>query len=45
MVQIVHDELEQNVLVTDIFKTKFTADVNGSNVDADIHISVWGINR
>ena len=39
------NELEQNVLVTDIFKTKFTADVNGSNVDADIHISVWGINR
>jgi len=39
------NELEQNVLVTDIYKTKFTADVNGSNVDADIHISVWGINR
>lgn len=39
------NELEQNVLVTDIYKTKFTADVNGSNIDADIHISVWGINR
>ncbi|PHS37451.1 MAG: hypothetical protein COB07_10640 [Sulfurovum sp.] len=39
------NELEQNVLVTDIFKTKFTADNNGSNVNADIHISVWGINR
>ncbi len=39
------NELEQNVLVTDIFKTKFTADNNGSNVSADIHISVWGINR
>ena len=39
------NELEQNVLVTDIFKTKFIADENGSNVNADIHISVWGINR
>jgi hypothetical protein len=39
------NELEQNVLVTDIFKTKFTSDNNGSNVNADIHISVWGINR
>lgn len=40
------NELEQNVLVTDIFKTKFIADdSNGSNVNADIHISVWGINR
>ena len=39
------NELEQNVLVTDIFKTKFIADDNGSNVNADIHISVWGINR
>jgi hypothetical protein len=39
------NELEQNVLVTDIFKTDFTADSNSSQTVADIHISVWGINR
>jgi len=39
------NELEQNVLVTDIFKTEFTSDTNSSNVIADIHISVWGINH
>lgn len=38
------NELEQNVLVTDIFKTEMTSDGNTS-VNADIHISVWGINR
>ncbi len=38
------NELEQNVLVTDIFKTEVTSDGNTS-VNADIHISVWGINR
>ena len=39
------NELEQNVLVTDIFKTNFTSDNNSSQTVADIHISVWGINR
>ncbi len=38
------NELEQNVLVTDIFKTEFTSDTNSSKIVADIHISVWGIN-
>ncbi len=39
------NELEQNVLVTDIFKTSFTSDTNSSNIVADIDISVWGINH
>jgi len=39
------NELEQNVLVTDIFKTEFTLDTNSSDIIADIHISVWGINH
>ncbi len=39
------NELEQNVLVTDIFKTEFALDSNSSNIIADIHISVWGINH
>jgi len=38
------NELEQNVLVTDIFKTEFASDANSSKIVADIHISVWGIN-
>ena len=39
------NELEQNVLVTDIFKTKFELDNNSSDIKADIQISVWGINH
>ena len=39
------NELEQNVLVTDIFETKLTLDTNSSNIIADINISVWGINH
>jgi len=39
------NELEQNVLVTDIFETKFKLDNNSSDIIADINISVWGINH
>ena len=39
------NELEQNVLVTDIFATKFELDDNSSDLKADINISVWGINH
>lgn len=39
------NELEQNVLVTDIYGTKFTSDANSSEVMGDINISVWGINH
>ena len=39
------NEMEQNVLVTDIYGTKMHMDENTSKVVADINISVWGINR
>ncbi len=39
------NELEQNVLVTDIFETNFALDSNSSDINAEIHISVWGINH
>lgn len=39
------NELEQNILVTDIFQSKLISDVNSSNTIADINISVWGINH
>ena len=39
------NELEQNVLVTDIFKTEFTSESGTSQTVANIHISVWGINH
>jgi hypothetical protein len=39
------NEIEQNVLVTDIYGTKFSGDQNSSEVMVDINISVWGINH
>jgi len=39
------NEIEQNVLVTDIFNTHLTLDENSSDIIADINISVWGINH
>jgi len=39
------NELEQNVLVTDIYGTQMSMDSNSSKIVADINISVWGINR
>jgi len=39
------NEIEQNVLVTDIYGTKFSADEISADVMADIKISVWGINH
>jgi len=39
------NELEQNILVTDIFKTQLVLDANSSDIKADIFISVWGINH
>ena len=39
------NEIEQNVLVTDIYGAKFTSDANSSEVTGDIKISVWGINH
>ena len=39
------NEMEQNVLVTDIYGTEMYMDANTSKIVADINISVWGINR
>ena len=39
------NEMEQNVLVTDIYGTKFSGDRNSSQIMGDINISVWGINH
>jgi lipopolysaccharide export LptBFGC system permease protein LptF len=39
------NELEQNVLVTDIYGTDLRMDANSTAIVADINISVWGINR
>ena len=39
------NELEQNVLVTDIYGSQVYMDPNASKVNADLNISVWGINR
>jgi hypothetical protein len=39
------NELEQNVLVTDIFETELALDNNSTDIKADINISVWGINH
>jgi len=44
IVKFVND-LEQNVLVTDIFATHIYSDQNSSDALADINISVWGINH
>ncbi|MCB4747398.1 MAG: hypothetical protein LGB54_02210 [Sulfurovum sp.] len=39
------NDMEQNVLVTDVYGTDIRVDINSSLVIADINISVWGINH
>jgi len=39
------NELEQNTLVTDIYGSELSVDLNSSAIVADINISVWGINH
>ncbi|MBN2825188.1 MAG: hypothetical protein JXQ76_07695 [Campylobacterales bacterium] len=39
------NDLEQNVLVTDVYGTHIYSDNNSSDALADINISVWGINH
>ena len=39
------NELEQNILVTDIFQSAMVSDTDSSYTVADINISVWGINH
>lgn len=39
------NDLEQNALVTDIYKSKIYVDTNRSIIMSDINISVWGVNH
>jgi hypothetical protein len=39
------NEIEQNVLVTDIYGSRLSLDKDSSDIVADINISVWGINH
>jgi len=39
------NDLEQNTLVTDIYKSTVSTDGNSTFVNADISISVWGVNH
>jgi len=39
------NDLEQNTLVTDIYKSAIYTDENGTSVMADLSISVWGVNH
>ncbi|MBN2767905.1 MAG: type 4a pilus biogenesis protein PilO [Campylobacterales bacterium] len=39
------NDIEQNRLVTDIYGSKIYRDVNSSFVNADINVSVWGVNH
>ena len=39
------NDIEQNILVTDIYSSRTYADANRSTIVADINISVWGVNR
>lgn len=39
------NQLEKNVLVTDIYKSHLYLDNNATTISADINISVWGINH
>jgi hypothetical protein len=39
------NELEQNILVTDIFQSSLVSDNASLDTIVDINISVWGINH
>ena len=39
------NELEQSVLVTDLYATELSLDQNQTQLTADINLSVWGINH
>jgi len=39
------NDLEQNKLVTDIYRSDIRMDKNTSNIIADLNVSVWGVNR
>jgi hypothetical protein len=44
IVRFVND-LEQNTLVTDVYESRIYTEENGTQVLADINISVWGVNH
>jgi len=39
------NDMEQNTLVTDIYRSRIYTDANSTMVNADINISVWGVNH
>jgi|AAUQ01.1.fsa_nt_gi Tfp pilus assembly protein PilN len=39
------NDLEQNKLVTDIYRSDIYMDANTSKIVADLNVSVWGVNR
>jgi hypothetical protein len=39
------NDIEQNTLVTDIYRSNIHADSNRSTIVSDINISVWGVNH
>ncbi len=39
------NQIEKNVLVTDVYDTNIYLDENSTTTLADIKISVWGINK
>jgi len=39
------NDLEQNTLVTDVYRSKVYTEANSTFVNADINISVWGVNH
>ena len=39
------NDLEQNALVTDIYRSSIYVDANRSVILSDINISVWGVNH
>lgn len=44
IMNFMHD-MEQNILITDVYKSKIYFDKNQSKIMSDINISVWGINH
>lgn len=39
------NDLEQNKLVTDVYKSKIYSDANSSTTRAELDVSVWGVNK
>jgi len=39
------NDLEQNKLVTDVYHSNIAPDPSGQTIQADLNVSVWGVNR